>query len=94
MTARIQLPEGITGSCLWALGNLGGTATTAEVRKWLGQHGEKLSPAQARTCLQSLTRRKPPLAAQTRQGSSGWYGTPSLWQITDNGLDILSKTDR
>lgn len=84
-------PSGMTGSCLWALGNLGGTATTAEVRGWLTAHGEKLTAAQARTSLQSLSRRKPPLAELARQGwpSAGSAGA-GLWRLTEHGHALLA----
>ena len=89
---RRRAPAGMTGSCLWALANLNGTATTAQVREWLGLHGEKLTPAQARSCLLSLSRRKPPLVEQARQGSPGWRGTASLWEITKHGRAILAPS--
>ena len=89
--ARAVIPDGISGSRFLALGCLGDTATTSQVREWLRQAGT-LEPAQVRTGLHSLTRRKPPLIEMTQRGRAG-YGAPNHWRLTEHGHAALAEDE-
>jgi hypothetical protein len=86
------VPAGISGSCFLALGALGGTATTTQVRVWLGQNGERLATEQVRPALRWLTQRQQPLAELAQKGAAG-YGKPGLWRITEYGRAVLADGD-
>jgi hypothetical protein len=80
----------LSGSCLLALGALGGQATTAEVRLYLKRNGNRLLPPQVRGGLNNLAlRRKPPLAEVVQRGQAG-YGQSNLWRLTDAGREFLA----
>jgi hypothetical protein len=85
-----DVPAGLSGSCLLALGMLGGQATTTEVRLCLKREGENLGTAQVRGGLYNLARhRHPPLAEVAQHGQAG-YGHPNLWRLTESGRVFLA----
>jgi hypothetical protein len=87
VSARLR-PAGLSGACFRALGELGGQATTTEIRMRLRSGGTRLGTSQVRGSLYGLAGRKPPLAEVVKHGQAG-YRQPNLWQLTEAGRVLL-----
>jgi hypothetical protein len=91
VSARLR-PAGMSGACFRALGELGGQATTTEIRLQLKRDGTILGTAQVRGSLYCLAGRKPPMAEVVKHGQAG-YRQPNLWQLTEAGRVLLPAGD-
>jgi hypothetical protein len=81
-------PEGVAGQCFLALGDLG-TASSAEVRVWLGMRGVMLRPDKVRGSLQWLARKDLPMVEMTARRRDG-RGSPGQWRLTKRGRSVYA----
>ena len=84
--------ESLPMMCLAALGELGGSGTATQVLQQLRAQDKQADLYRVTTSLGRLAAREQPLLMRTYQGSAGGQRDASIWEPTDAGWLLLTRS--